>query len=319
MNDHTTRAKSTHNHGSGDQVLMKKRVNLSRALREVLAGGIVEAVGLNDTLEQYASPPGDEGLFGPSSLTWVVHSDLPAMLIGGLASLMYQTLHPLAMAGIAQHSHFREDPLGRLRRTAEFVAGTTFGGIDHAEALIESVRDVHDRVTGVAPDGRSYSANDPELLTWVHTTEAWSFLRAHERYSTRPLTMAEKDRYLKEVATLAYRLGARDVPRSVAEVRAYFRAIRGDLGRSNEAVATVAFLREPLSKAPLEVLAQQIVTDAAVDLLPSFARRALRLVHVPLISSAAVRTSAASFSVLLRWAIGPPVLANIARERAAAR
>jgi uncharacterized protein (DUF2236 family) len=318
MNDNLTSDVRAHEHAVGHARQSCQETSVSAKLRELVVGGIAEAVGLDDTLEQYASPRGDAGLFGPSSLTWVVHSDLPAMLIGGLASLMLQTLHPLTMAGIEEHSHFREDPLGRLRRTAEFVAGTTFGGTAHAEALIERVHDVHDRIHGIAPDGRVYCANDPELLTWVHTTEVWSFLRSFERYSAHPLTMSEKDRYLREVSTLAYRLGATSVPQSVAEVRAYFSDMRGELVGSKEAIATVAFLREPLSRAPLEVLAQQVVADAAIDLLPSFARRALRLFHVPFVSTAAARAGAGTFSALLRWAIGPNVLVNIARERAGA-
>src|SRR5215207_7800240 len=81
--------------------------------------------------EQYTDPPGDPGLFGPGSVTWRVHAD-PSMLVGGLSALMLQTVHPLAIAGVEEHSNYREDPLGRLSRTGSFVTGTTYGSTEAA-------------------------------------------------------------------------------------------------------------------------------------------------------------------------------------------
>ena len=131
------------------------------------------------------------------------HNDLPTMLIGGFTALLLQSLHPLAMAGVAAHSSYREDPLGRLRRTAGFVAATTFGTVEEAEAAIAQVQRVHRRVKGIAPDGRPYSAADPELVTFIHVAEVASFLASSQRYGTRPVTPAECDRYYEEVAPVA--------------------------------------------------------------------------------------------------------------------
>src|SRR5207237_10791125 len=113
-------------------------------------------------------PPGDDGLFGPGSVGWKVHGDFPAMMMGGVAALLMQMLHPAALAGVWDHSNFRRDMQGRLRRTAQFIAGTTFGSTAHARQLIDRVRRIHARVDGVLEDGTPYTADDPEVLTWVH-------------------------------------------------------------------------------------------------------------------------------------------------------
>ena len=111
------------------------------------------------------------------------------MMTGGVSALLLQALHPMALAGVWDHSTFRTDILGRLRRTATFIAGTTYGNKHDALALIERVKRIHLSVTGMAPDGRPYRASDPELLTWVHVAEVSSFLKAHLRY-VNPLLSA---------------------------------------------------------------------------------------------------------------------------------
>jgi hypothetical protein len=117
-----------------------------------------------------------ESYLPPDGVARMVHADLPAMLIGGLSALLLQTLHPLAMAGVAEHSNYQADALGRLRRTARFVGTTTFGTVREAEDAIAQVQRVHRRVKGFAADGRPYSADDPDLVTFIHAAETWSFL-----------------------------------------------------------------------------------------------------------------------------------------------
>jgi uncharacterized protein (DUF2236 family) len=142
----------------------------------------------------------DEAYFPPGSITRQIHADLPSMLIGGIAALLFQMLHPLAMAGVAEFSNYRRDPLGRLERTAAFLGTTTFGSRDEAGAAIARVRAVHERVAGTAPDGRRYSAGDPGLIAWVHADEIRSFLNASSAYGPRPLTSDDQDRYVDEMA-----------------------------------------------------------------------------------------------------------------------
>jgi uncharacterized protein (DUF2236 family) len=241
----------------------------------------------------------DLGLYGPDSVVWRVHGD-SAMLIGGLRSLMLQTLHPLAMAGVAEHSDYKADPWGRLNRTGRFVGATTYGSTETAERAIEIVRRVHKRVTGIAPDGRPYAANDPHLLLWVHITEVDSFLRAYERYGEGRLRDAEKDQYVAEMAEVARRLGSEEPPESVAELAACMDAFRSECKGGPQARETLRFLLFPpvplVLRGPYGVLAA-----GAITLLPGWARRELRLPVLPLVDPLAVRPAAMVLTRAIGW------------------
>ena len=159
-----------------------------------------------------------------------VHGD-SSMFIGGIRALLLQSLHPLAMAAVAQHSDYRGDPWGRLQRTSYFLAVTTFGRADDAQAAIARIRAVHEHVTGTAPDGRPYAASDPHLLTWVHIAEADSFLRAHSRFGARPLDQAGRDGYVADMARIGAALGVPDPPRTEAELADRIGQYRTELDR----------------------------------------------------------------------------------------
>src|ERR1700739_3378677 len=155
---------------------------LVRRLRSRLANGVTSLTTGSGPSLDYSSPPGDPGLFGPDAICWKVHSDFTSMMTGGISALLLQALHPLALAGVWDHSSFRADILGRLRRTATFISGTTYGNRRDALPLSERVKQIHSGVAGTAPDGRPYRASDPALLTWVHVAEVSSFMTAHMRY-----------------------------------------------------------------------------------------------------------------------------------------
>ena len=157
-----------------------------------------------------------------------VHGDA-SMFTGGVRALLLQSLHPLAMAGVAAHSGFAGDPWGRLQRTSYFLAVTTFGPEDDAEAMVRRIRSIHETVVGTAPDGRAYAASDPHLLRWVHIAEIDSFLTAHQRYGAEPLDAAGRDEYVAQTAVVAERLGAVDPPRSEQELRDQLAAYRPEL------------------------------------------------------------------------------------------
>jgi uncharacterized protein (DUF2236 family) len=290
------------------------------ALQQQLLAPIIRTLAADRLpFEQYTDPPGDPGLFGPGSVTWRVHAD-PSMLIGGLCALLLQTLHPLAMAGIAEHSNYREDPLGRLGRTGSFVTGTTYGSTETAERLIRLVKGIHRKVRGTAPDGRAYSASDPDLVAWVHVTEIFSFLRAHQRFVPFPVRGEQADRYYHEMATIAERLGATEVPRTRAAMRAYFRAMRPHLEASELTLDAVGFLtapgRDPLN--PLLSGAHQVVIQASVGLLPAWAREMLGMRHPTLVDWATVLPATHLLMGALRFAGGPPPALVEARRRCAA-
>lgn len=294
---------------------------IGRPLREQIMAPVARSLS-GDRLpyEQYTDPPGDPGLFGPGSATWRVHAD-PSMFVGGLGALLLQTLHPLAMAGVAEHSSYRDDPLGRLSRTGSFVTGTTYGSTETAERLIELVIRLHRTVRGTAPDGRPYAADDPALVTWVHVTEVSSFLRAHQRFTPFPVRGDQADRYLHEMATIADRLGGEGVPRSRVAVRAYLRRVRPELEAGAQARDAVGFLTRPMQGRgvnPVMTAAHQVVIQAAIGLLPGWARDMLDLPAPTLLSQAVVLPAAHVLLGAVRFAGGEPLPILEARRRCAA-
>jgi len=247
----------------------------------------------------------DLAYIDPDSVVRRIHGDLPAMLIGGLSALLFQMLHPLAMAGVAQHSNYRQDPLGRLERTATFLGTTTFGTVEEARKSIEHVRRIHVRVRGVASDGRPYSAGDPDLLTWVHAAEVSSFLEASRVYAPVAPTRAEADDYLDQMAEVAIALGAADVPRSTVELDDYFTQVRPRLRLTQEARTARNFVLRGVGRWPHEVATYGLLVTAAQGVLPPWARRQLRLPAVPAGDLLAVRPSARLLGHAFRWVIAP--------------
>lgn len=221
------------------------------------------------------------GLFAPDSVTWRVHSNPAFTLVGGLRSLIIQALDPLAMAGVAQHSDYRERPLKRLQRTAEYVAVTTFGTTEEAERAAAIVRHVHRKVAGIDPvTGRPYSANDPETALWIHLAEMHSFLVSHEHYCGR-LDDADRDRYFAENAVVAELLGVPSdvIPRDADAVRAFFAAKRPGLCVSDYARDAIEFVASPPLTGDLAPYwpAMRILGRAAVALVPRDLRRLIGL------------------------------------------
>ncbi len=179
--------------------------------------------------------------FGPQDAIWRVHADA-SMFVGGIRALLLQSLHPLAMAGVAGHSGYKSDPWGRLQRTSNFLATTTFSTTANAEAAIARVRSIHDRVRGKAPDGRPYRAGDPHLLAWVHVAEADSFLSTYQAYGPGRLTPAECDEYVAQSAITASALGVLDPPTTAAELAEALAAYRPELEATPAALEATRFL-----------------------------------------------------------------------------
>jgi uncharacterized protein (DUF2236 family) len=285
-------------------VPLRRIGSAAEPVRADLGRGVRRSLGLPEVPPPRASDPGD-AYVRPGSVVRRVHGDLPSMLIGGLSALLLQTLHPLAMAGVADHSAYRDDPLGRLRRTAAFVGATTFGTTEHAREAIERVRRVHRRVRGVAPDGRPYSADDPELITWVHVAEVVSFLRAAQRFGPARLGETECDAYYHEAARVAYELGATWVPRRTVEVEAYLRRVRPELYAGAQALAARDFLLRGVGRRPEDRAVHAVVAAAAVSLLPGWARAELRIPSPPGVDALFVVPLARAVCAGMRWAVAP--------------
>jgi uncharacterized protein (DUF2236 family) len=249
--------------------------------------------------------PGDPGLTGPGSPSWRVIGE-PAAIAGGIRGLLTQVSHPLAMAGVYDHSAFREDPLGRLQRTSAYVTTSAFGSTAEAIAIAGRVRAVHPRVVGTAPDGRAYRADDPRLLVWVSIALTSSFLATHRLWAPDVLTPAEEDRFVAEQSRIgalldpsvdlrilrdpetrdAFRAGELDselrligpdlLPRTTAELDAVLAGFTPELGVNHQGREALAFLRWP----PIPVVArggyQSLLLGAIGSLSPAL-RHALEL------------------------------------------
>ncbi len=239
------------------------------------------------------APDPDPGFFGPDSVTWRVAAD-PSMALAGLRALLLQSVHPLAMAGVAQHSDFRGDPWGRLFRTAEYVAVTTFGTVREAERAAARVRGLHGRLSGVEPEsGVPYRVADPELLRWVHCCEVESFLTTAVRCGLR-LAPDEQDTYYGEqtVAAALIGLDPEEVPDSVQAVADYFTGMRPQLRVTEEARRAARFVLWPPMPALLQLgtparPAWTALAAAAAGMLPRWCRRMFDLPGLPTTDRAA--------------------------------
>jgi uncharacterized protein (DUF2236 family) len=253
---------------------------------------------------------GEQGWFGVDSITWRVHAD-SSMFVGGIAALMLQALHPRAMAGVADHSDFRTDPFGRLRRTAAFVGATAYGTAEEASRACAAVRRVHRKVAGTTPDGRPYSADEPELLDWVHVAEFATFAAAHRRFGADPLSATELDRYIGEVARVARELGDPSPPGSWAELDAALGRHRPQLAVGEQARRAWRFLEEVRLPGPV-VPAYRVLFAGAVACLPPWACRLWGVRSPSTVEVAACRALVRGLGALL----GEPPGLHAARARA---
>lgn len=252
------------------------------SIRGMIEAQVLGLTGMALKEIDFERPLGEPGLFGPRSAIWSVHGDFTSMLCGGISALLLQMLHPLALAGVWDHSNFREDIFGRLRRTSQFISATTFGTTDDAERLIAKIRGIHLRVSGRDRDGTPYVASDPALLTWVHVAECSSFMASHLRYRRTVVSEARQAQYFAEAGEIARRLGARDIPLTPRQVAEYLQDMRPRLrcDERTQEVAQVLFATRLPGRLSQPV--GQLMMRAGVDLLPPWAQEMLSLRMNPL-------------------------------------
>ena len=291
------------------------RDRLAWSIRTVLSGS---------GSRKFAPTPGAPTLLPVGGAAWLVHAEA-SMMVGGIRALLLQSLHPVAMQGVGEHSDFRADPLGRLRRTVFFLGTTTYCALPEATAAIEAVRRVHLSVSGITPEGRRYRADDPDLLAWVHATEVDSFLEAFLRFGRRPRrrsgrlapnlperTTAEvpvgevpvadlADRYVAEMATVAERLGLAGPPRSHAELAEVIDGFRPVVASTDLSSEAVYFLRRfPLP--PPARLAYAVLFWAAAGSLPRWAQE-LHGLRCGRLRRGLVRPAARAMLGAMGWAL----------------
>ena len=235
----------------------------------------------------------------------IVHGDLPSMLVGGLASLFLEMLHPYSMSGVAQHSRYRDDPLGRVRQTAHFIGLTTYGSRDEALAAIERVRTIHEHVRGVADDGVAYRASDPRLLEWVHVAGTAMFLAAHQRFGAIHLTAHQYDRYVDEQSIVGRDLGVPHPPRTVTQLRDALEGFRPELRLSDDAVLARDFLIRGVVQVPRQRAAYALLVRSAFGVVPNWGRRLLEVPAPPGPTRLTVDAATRALGALMRIAVPP--------------
>jgi uncharacterized protein (DUF2236 family) len=270
----------------------------------------------------------DLGLFGPDSVTWRLHAE-PILWFAGYRALLLQSLHPRALAGVLQNSNFREDPWGRLIRTARFYGEVVFGDTPTAQKAGRRVRAIHSRLGGLDPDnGESFRVDEPDLLRWVYVTATESFCSIAQRAGLN-LTPAEVDRYYDEQRQVAVLVGLDpdDVPADAAGIEEYYRSVRPLLRADDDVRSTARYLVTPSFPWGIEwwtpVRPLWIGVSAfAFSLLPPWARRLYGLPGLPTTDIAATLSSRAIRqtirATLPRQALeGPLYRAAMARASAA--
>lgn len=226
-----------------------------------------------------------------------------SMFAAGLTALLLQSLHPSAMAGVADHSDYRGDPWGRLQRTSGFIATTTFGTIADASDLIRTINHMHRSVVGVDHRGRPYDARDPHLLRWVHVAEIWSFLQCHRLYGRQQLTPGAQDDYVRQSARTGLMLGARAVPTTARELDLALEEYLPELEPSPAALDARHFILDEPPVGRMDKPAYTLLRYGAVAALPEWARRMLELPDGPLGSHDLGLTLGRTGVATLRWVL----------------
>ena len=217
--------------------------------------------------------PADDGFFGPGSVTWRLSADLSGP-VSGLRSLMIQALHPLAMAGVDQHSDWRSDPVGRIAATSSYLTTVSVGDKATAERVSARVRRIHEHVRGVDPvTGQPYAAGDPALLLWVHAAFVDSTIAAVRLFGA-PLPDADAGRYVAEMVKAAELVGvpAAMVPASVAQLDQYLASVRPQLRSTPAARESMAYLLDLPGLDPDIAEIWQDIREGTIASLPGWAR-----------------------------------------------
>ncbi len=263
--------------------------------------------------------PEDDGFFGPASVTWRVSADLSAP-VAGLRSLLLQALHPLAMAGVDQHSDWRTDPVGRLAATSAYEVTVTFGDRASARRVAQRVQAIHTRVRGVdTVTGQPYAAGDPALLLWVHAALVDSGLAASALFGTA-LTDADADAYVAEMTIAAELLGVPPeiIPDSVSALERYLADVRPELRRTPAAAESMGYLLDPPGLDEDIAELWQDIRDAAVTALPAWARQMYGYPEPPPLTAARRTEIRQALGVLDAVWLGEPGVLE-ARQRLAVR
>jgi uncharacterized protein (DUF2236 family) len=293
-------------------------MSLAHILKTLAFNAIGERVraitGSKASLDDFATPLGDAGLFGPESVAWRVHAHFTAMMVGGLSSLIVQSLQPRALAAVWDHSDFRHKLKARLGRTAYFVAATTYGSHDMALNAIDRVNTIHANIHGIDLQGKPYVANEPELIRWVHLVEVASFLAAYQHLAKRPLSAQACDQYISEMTQVGHRLGAANLPvnyaQTQAELQGFAHALSFD-ARAQEILQVIQAYPTDLLDKPWMVL----ILKCAFDVMPPWVLALMGKLPACEVQKQATRLAVQLSAEPVQWMLDEQGVSAIARQR----
>lgn len=297
-----------------EKPLLTATQSLEKMARHAIGDGIRRLTGSKSSLDSFATPRGDTGLFGPQSMAWRVHAHFTSMMVGGLSSLMVQALHPRALAAVWDHSDFRTNLKDRLGATAYFVAATTYGSQDMAQRAIERVNAIHAHVRGVDLKGQPYVANEPELIRWVHLVEVCSFAEAHQLLADAPLTPGQLDQYMQEMTRIGHQLGAVDLPTTYRGTQQALLDFKTQL-EYNERTRLIL---QTIRSYPAEVWEQpliQLMLKSAKHILPDWALDVLGESKACALDIHVTRAALKLMSAPIQWTLDSEGVAAVSRQR----
>jgi uncharacterized protein (DUF2236 family) len=293
-------------------------MSFTHALKTLALNAIGERVraitGSTASLDDFAKPKGDAGLFGPNSVAWLVHANFTAMMVGGLSSLIVQSLHPRALAAVWDHSDFRCKLKERLGRTAYFVAATTYGSEAMALNAIRRVNTIHANIRGTDLQGQPYVANEPELIRWVHLVEVTSFLGAYQHLVKQPLSPQACDQYIADMARVGHLLGAVDLPLTYAATQAELQGFADALSFDERAQEILQIIQAY----PVDVLDRPwmaLVLKCAFDVMPAWVLALMGQSPACVLQTQATRIAVQLSAEPVQWMLNKQGVAAIARQR----
>jgi len=290
-------------------------------IKKMIADQIRSFAGSGKPPTDFLTPINDPGLFGPGSMAWKIHGDFVSMMIGGISALILQAQHPAALAGVWDHSSFREDLRGRLKRTAYFIAATTYGGKQMAMTAINRVKSIHSHLHGMLPNGKPYRVSDPHLLYWVHLTEITSFLKSYETHKGGRLSREMKDQYIAEMSIIARSLGcelknqdghdriAMTYNQALEDIRSY----RIELEYSERTQAVIELIENAPSEPQLYAF-NKLIIKAGFNNLPDWVYPLLKREAPSESERYLLDTAIQAIAVPIRWALNDGVYTHAQRR-----
>jgi len=288
------------------------------SIRADILAQIELAGGRHDEAEIYGGPAGDPGLTGgPGSMSWEINGDLASVSAAGVGAILMEVLHPSVMHGVFTQSSYRTNPYARSRNTLGYVLRTTFGNTEAATAVIENVKRIHGYVNGTRADGVAYRALDPELIAWVHTCIPWAIMMAFDRFN-RPLSRAEKDRYLTEQAVIGRMGGADWVPETVSELEDYIEKMRQCMAYNDQTRQFADFLlgtSGDVATTRRQRFESWMGLHGSMTMMPDWARKMTGTNHSKLFERYVLNPNEKLKYRIVRWAVGEMPCKTMALER----